>query len=1046
MDAFTAQELARLRNHPQHFRPRLAVFQPKTMWSGTLNGVHDKGAIQLTVTTLTGSLDDVLPDTTLIVDEGINEQRLRIRSVTGSTIDIGENPIDWVAGVALKALLYFEPFAVFNRIVNSDGIIAYFEDYDVGYVDQNENFEPVVNIGPAAYVVELDCETSGTFSQLEIDASADSFVFGDTIASYDWDILRPSDFSPVPELTEVGATGTFRFYSPDDYYISCTITTTSGKSYTGYRPVLVRCITDGQSGSPFFDVSINSLEGSRDTGYWTASISVFEDCNVSDFPRNVPVVIYGTAAYGEGAARSTEQVPWHYDNVAHQRFVGWIREEGWIEYFVDKGRAVVFGAVGLGGLLDDLRNYPAWLQSVDDPSIWTGMNGLNVDRMLYYYLKQRSTVLRLTDWHRTGDTRLMQYAEVPAGKMYSGLKEFLAGTIFGELVSDRQSALWAELDGQLLQDAERPTVVTSVQTLTDADHMDEVNIPTTRDRPEIAWLSIDGLHYDGTSNTPIIAYAPGYVISARGGDLEEISGLVLESSQAFINTLAGRLYAIRNNPFKVISYTAQGVYPYDIAPQANMEYSGLQSGTFREETITELDLLIRDITDSFSPTSFVTSRLELEATIRDEDAVVGPNVPKAVSGVEGLFPPEVTGPDPDDFNLSWPDSWFNWPGFETPVGENAAAPPGVRAGTDTIAAFNNDNNIYLTGNWNDAEPVWSQRSMGLDGGDDFLRVEVDPGSPLYIGTGNKVNVWVIGEDKIYYLEDVFERDGAMTTTMQHTFNVANIDDREMHAQLAINGKVAVSSKYKSNGGFPGTWVASTVDRGQTWNEVQVTAFRSTRIGVVEEGPGCYVSHKFDGRIYTIAAIATALDPNREVYESLDNGVTWAAKPSLGLANLFRYYYTLHVPIDDNPNDTTFYFGGRSGTKDRTWRMEGGVATEITPQVAGVDVGPSTAGQWVLHTYPLDRQIVLMNARDLLAGTFHILTSDDAGDSWTLRDTISDYRFGGISGNNPDVAYLCGEAAIGFVTDMLTDFTIQDKLGNIPTDFPGVGKFHFLVGG
>ena len=83
------------------------------MWSGTLNGAHDKVAIQLTVTTLTGSLDDVLPDTTLIVGEGVNELRLRIRSVAGTIIDVGENPIDWADGVALKALLYFEPFAVY---------------------------------------------------------------------------------------------------------------------------------------------------------------------------------------------------------------------------------------------------------------------------------------------------------------------------------------------------------------------------------------------------------------------------------------------------------------------------------------------------------------------------------------------------------------------------------------------------------------------------------------------------------------------------------------------------------------------------------------------------------------------------------------------------------------------------------------------------------------------------------------------------------------------------------------------------------------------
>lgn len=1051
MNAFDSSELSRLRSQPQSFKPKLAVFRPHTVWSGVLNGSHDKGSRVITVTP-TGTLDDILPETTLLVGEGINQERIRIKSVSAPDIEVAENGIDWENRQDLTALLYFEPFPIFNRLVyDGNEEVTFFEDYDIPYSDQHEDFEPVVNIGPAAFVLEKDCSASGTFVDLDVDAS-ESFVIGANITDYSWGVLTGAndawDAEFVSATDEV--TGTLRFWDTGDFYLYCTVTADNGKSFTGYRPVMVRCSQDGQSGSPYFDFSVESLNGSRDTGYWSTQLAIFEDCNLDEIPRNVPVVIYGDVVYGAGGSRSTEQVPWHYSSTAHQRFVGWVREEAWIDEYMGKGTAVVFDAVGLAGVLDEIRNYPAWLKYGSSPTQWTDMPGLTVDRALYYYLRQRTTVLRLTDWHQTGDTKLMQYADIPNGRIYSSIREFVAGTIFGDIVSDRCSALWAELDGQMVDDAARSAVVTNVHELTDDDHLNEITIPTTRDRPEVSWVSIDGLYFDGSENTPLIAYN-AYAMHPRGGDPETISGLVLPSTQAELNALAGRLFALRNNPFKSIEHQTPGIWPYDIAPQASMRYSGLASGTFREETMIDADFLIRSVEDQFLPSQGLHLALETETIIRDPDAIVGPNVPKADNGVEGIFPPEIDGIDPDDYPKNWPDIIWDWPDFEIPGGES----PGggiLTPGTATIAAFNFDGYVYRTANFTDENPVWEREDLGLT--KDFRGMEVDPFSPLYIGEGVEVNCYVIDERYVYYVEDVFKRSGTMTVTQVYTMS-ADSDIRTIHASFGQQGLVGIADPRGNSGG---THLVYTTDghlgAGATWAAWQVSSHYTTQ-GGADDRTGVFA--RGSNLIYIAARTSTGIVGSAMVYEVNVAGgpskTAWQTISGSREAGLFHFPHDNgdNDPHDKGPSGSTIIYGERGpwNTGIRA-QINGGYVDIPDPQYDGNDygIGYVISAQWLLHTYPLDEDYLLA-ACSRSGGPWRIFYSDDFGTTWTHLTGSSGYRYAGISGSDVNVAYLCGNSGkIAIVPDLYTGSppTIQDKQGNIPTDFPGVGNFYFLVGG
>lgn len=1002
MDPFTSNELSRLRSQPQSFKPKLAVFKPYVPWTGRLSGPHSKGARSLIVITLTGDVNDILPDTTLLVGVGVNQHRIRVRSTSGSNIIVAENAIDWTDNIELESLLYFEPHPIFARIVNSDGVISYFEDFDIPYTDANEVFDPVVNMGPAAFAIEKDCTSSGTFTDLDLDAS-DSFVFESSVSTYQWGIIfGAADLFDAEIIgSSTSPTVTIRFWDVGDYYITCTITGANGKTRTGYRPVMVRCDSGGQTGSPFIDFIVDSLEGSKDTGYWTSSLTVFEDCNEEDFPRNVPVVIYGDVTYGSGGSRSETHVPWHYTSTAHQKFVGWIKEEAWVDEHRDKGVGITFEALGICGVLDSIFNYPAWLKSEASPSEWTDMKNLAVDRMVYYYLRHRTTALLLTDWHPTNDTRFMNYAEVPESSIFTGLRDFLAGTIFADMSSDRNSAIWTEVDAQMLSDAARDVAIVTAHALTSADRMDELLIPTTRDRPETSWLSIDGLYFDGVTNTPRIGYAPGYVISSAGGTSETISGLVLNQSQAAINQDAGRLFSLRNNPYKDVTFTSQGVYPYDIAPQSIVNYSA-PSGTFRAEQIEDADLLIRSINDQFLPESLgLVSELNTEMVIRDQDAVVHPSIPKAVNGVEGLFPTDITGLDPDQFGIDWPDGSFDWPAFDdTAASDTSGLGTSIGGDVDTVIAMDDDK-LMRTTNFRDATPTWTQIFFRQTN-HKLAWFALDAFDPTQ-QTMHIVEAH-ISNFSISIWESTNILDAVPTWTLLRSFTANGGAHGRGTYFSSINIEDYFALVRPRSGTVMEVW--HTHDRWQTFTNVQESGLRMERaVGadLTSRATGPTTGHLYMGLWETPVA------DRAKVYISSDMGHTFTKSPRVLVSTEFPPRLLL-IPYTDNESDNIFFVSGGTGQNNDCYikkSTDGGASfgPDLAPTKGGHKWGAGDAGvasairNRQLHVFTFDT--------DIISGAFHedggvlgsvFFYSTDGGVTWDERFTFPGIDTWNIGGN------------------------------------------------
>lgn len=1079
MDPFSAQDLATLRSEPQSFIPKMAVYKPASTWKGRLNGVHAKGARIISVITDYGSTAAILNDSTLLVDEGINQQRLRIRSISGTFLTLEENDMDWLDQQDLNALLYIEPFPKFNREVQISSTTAVgYEDYDISYTDQNKNFSPVVNIGPAAFALEIDCDASGSFTDLDLSASG-SFVFDSSISNYLWGVYtgdaRPFDAEIIGSKTSQNVK--YRFWNTGNYYIWCTITAANGKTSTAYRPVMVRCNKPGKTDSPFYNFAIDNLSGSRDAGYWNAKISVFENCDESNFPRNVPIVIYGAVSYGSGISKSTTPIKWYYDAGKDQKFVGWIRTETWVDEYRIKGAPVTFEAVGIGGILDRLENYPAWLQYKPLPTDWTGMVGLTADRMIYFYLKNRSTVLSIVDWHPTNDPRHAQYGEIPNGSMFSGMKNYLSGTIFAEIVSDRHSAIWTELEGQMLQDSSRGAFVTSMHDVTQDDHLNEITIPVNRDNPQTSWLSIDGLNFDGQSdpiftgsglndviesglysgskpatftivitssgtpdkfkwklnngayktgikitgknqglsngiiikfaattghtvndqwvitaspNVPLIAYAPGYVIKSKGGSPETISGLMLTPAQFDINRDAGRLFALKNNPYKNVPYKSKGNYPYDIAPQASLRYSELQSGTFREETFIDADFLIRVVNDNYSPKrASIFSELNLEVIIRDFNALVGPNVPRAVNGVKGVFPPAIGGTSPDSFNLNWPDLSFNWLDYNNllPADSKADTTPFLDT---TVYYFLTATALYRTNNFSSGSETWEKvlsltdlpGTQPLEAFDTILqdRFILDPWNPktaAYLVSHTPVD---ISNRRYFYVHYVTNLNGAagaqiITKIMDSNTIFGTAED----ISNIIYAPTIGATGYLGLGfvifGLPSH--AHYIRRNTTGSPFVDSGDIFTTGGAELISVGNLTS-----KVWMLARNASFQDA---LWLSSDRGATWALSHNFGSANDPG---ALIVPYDGgkNGNDNVIY-GSISITPSKFFiRNEDGSFT--------LKSTPSDNFLTQLHAYTGDRNYVMAKMQ-----ADSLIRSSDAGSSWEIINNppstgVSTYLLGG----------------------------------------------------
>lgn len=679
MSVITESELTRMRQRPHRTIAYLAIYEPTTVLAAQIDqsGIS-KGEHEIDITVLAGAAASVKSGMTVYIGTtpgGKDRGRLRVRSASSSLITVAENAIDWIDGWFLTIVRYFEPWAVFPRIVlDDDNVPIFYKDFDIAYTDQNQKLDPVVNMGPhhAGFMVtgahSVYYSSSGSFDPTD-DSQPTGFMWA-------FEGGTPTG-SNEPDPGWVYYTGAGQFTT------ELTVTTDKGKELTGYRHVMVYDKPDAGASRPIVRWGIRSFDGSRDEGGYTLSLFVRERGDFAKVRDGALVAVF-TESYQSGERVS---IGGNAENRSDILFVGYVEAES---IFLNPVTSNLdFRCRSVTGIMESLSTYSATLESKKNAVTWNQLIDMTVDKAMIHFLRWHSTITQIADFAPTGDTKRVQYMDFGRGNLKEAVSELYESALGAQLVADRQGKIWAEIDADL-----RPTGSRNLPDaldLTRQDWRNEITIEYA-DRDDLAYLEMGGIAYLGPTTGSFEAFlggAPGDV-AGYFGDVERTQGLVI-AGQTQLNQLAGLALARANAEFPEVVVQMAGDYRHlDIAPQERVSLTLVEDDTFRGIVWTGKPFTVKEITyDLFTEDQAMFTN----ATLREET-----HGPPGTTILIPDEPPWDTG-DLPDFDIDFPPL-IPLPPLPLPI----EFPSGT--GATVYAVWNGPNLIARTRNFWDASPNW----------------------------------------------------------------------------------------------------------------------------------------------------------------------------------------------------------------------------------------------------------------------------------------------------------------------------------------------------
>lgn len=646
MTQLTSAQLALLRDgHPHYVKTYISIMAPATVWCGTVSGLHDRGARTINVYNISGTFGNILPGQTLLVGtDGCGSGdlfKLRVKDTDANRLVLGENDIEWVNGMHVTVLENYELHPVIPLIEDDDGNFNFYKDYDVSYTDENEYPPPIAIAGPPK--VGFLTDGSITFA---LDASSSyAIAYGASISSYLWACTGggstsiASAASPTTTLT-VTAAGT--------YWLSLTVTDDNGKSQTTRRPVFVH--ERSGANAPYRDYEIDVMpSGSWDMGGWEFGISVHGVANESTIPDEAMVVLWcepyfnGSLQYAGGLSNSE-----------HVLMVGYVRSDT-IEYDFNRG-TVSFTVSTIEALLRRCYMYSISLQDVTSPTTWYEYYMLTAARAVHHLWRWHSTLFDIADVFLpiSNTDRMAACDDFVVGDLYTQADTFIRSHgIMAHVCCNKYGQVYVEQDIQSYDATDR-AAKTVTMAITVQDWQDALYIRHTPEK-EIAQTYVSGVAYDGAVATPYMSVC--LAIPDRTGVSVVNEERYILPTQARSNEVAGRLHAMRNNPYKLVRVKFAGNYygAFDVVPQEWCTLTLVASDTPRGIEWDTKRLVIRRVLSSYkaeSGTLYIDGEFEAEAFGQD--------------GVPVLFP--TSEPDTDSDYVDGPPepSWVpsTWPSEE----------------------------------------------------------------------------------------------------------------------------------------------------------------------------------------------------------------------------------------------------------------------------------------------------------------------------------------------------------------------------------------------
>jgi hypothetical protein len=689
----TVAQTTRLRQRPHRTRTWLSVYQPQTVFAAQINqpGIA-KGTRQITIASISGQASGVLRGMTCYIGTtpgGRDLGRLRAISATATEMTLAENALNWVNGWYLTVCAYYEPWAVFSRIVLQSNIPIFYKDYDVLYTSQNENMRPVVVMGPnhagfmATGALGVYYSSSGTYTPSDLSMPT----------GYAW-VFEGG----TPTGSQVKDPGLIQYTGAGHFLTTLTVTSNDGVQSVGHRHVSVYTRPDEGPNPPILRWSLKSLEGARDNGGWSASIAIHQSVNISQVVDGALVVLFTDDWEGGVAGK----VAAGSENRSSILFVGYIEDDS-IRVLPDRS-TVDFRVAGLCEYSKRLSTYSATLESVADAASWNEMNDMTVDMGVVGYLQWQSTLLEIADFHRTGDAQPVNYLDFGRGDLYEAYNGLYNSALLASVVSDRQGAMWAEKEASILPTGTaRNTALGTGFSMSRQDWRSELAI-TRRPRTDLAYLELGGIAFAGPGvttgvNVPYLAGAPGEV-SDYFGTVERTTGLVL-TDQTDLNSLVGLAWARANALFPEVTIRIAADYRFiDIAPQMRLLLNMTAEDNYRGSVWTNKPFVPYAMTYESKPEE---QTILPEVRVREETAG-GPGTTITIP-VE----PPYTDNDLPDWQITFPPI-MPFPGIFPPI---LPEPPD----TEAVFAFQYYSGAIRMFRCDDitaASPIWV--SIAIPGG------------------------------------------------------------------------------------------------------------------------------------------------------------------------------------------------------------------------------------------------------------------------------------------------------------------------------------------
>jgi len=1011
-------DLTLLRKAPQTSSLYLVIQQPQYStddgatwtgydWSCRINGAHtDDPTVTLTVDG-GAAATDLLDGMTVLVgssygawDKGI--YRLRgDQSVDGGTValDIGTSSEvrDLVADDDYVVVLdEFRFWQRYGRIVIA-GDAVWYKDYDIEWDDLGGTdaarraamMPPVPVMGPHAV----------KFVETDTDASQFYFDWQNSYATAPGEAI--DTWTSVGETDHAGGTWNSAAETPGwqtvdaisglrGFRVTLEVDDGNGNATTlpyrrGVRYVFsLRRPGETQVGDPPNAEPITEFElgeppsGDFSQGYWRTSITVFaSQAAEHNIMPGALVILFTEDTYG-GTAGSLGPIS-DRENIL---LVGRIMDDS-IRVDPETGD-VTFDVASPGAETATYHNYPIVVQNDDNAATWIDTPDLTIDRAVHYYTTWHTNLNQIADLYQTGSATEILAQDFLEGDIYSTLNSFLYDRLFARLLCDKYGRFFCEVDAQMSAFGSTTTLWTMQQ----ADWLDEV---TARQRNVAPVNSVEcgGLLYEIGRVVPYMSRSPGLFSKYRGAPQAATSLAI--TSQAALNTLAGRFLQALNYEFEIDFYLAGNWRYCDIAPQRVVDIGNLVTD---RGTLTG-DYIIRRVTNNFGVAG---------ATIDIPEELPIPTRPHPTIPVRPGVPPFPGWPEPDD---------------------------GRRIISTTIG-------VYVTDNIAATTPVWYQVNSGFVTANDAYvwAIARDP-FHWWTSGGTESTLWCISKSGVWKHEDFPHG----TWVQQISFaafiaalgyapdTTTELNHCRINMSIEDDGRYVVGINAPDKRGAFERWYASAcVCTDAAINNVnEFAGYDTLTAGGRING---FAEVKFDPHSASQTIFCTPCkDPNnvanaqRDLYRSVNGGAAWAQVDGPYFFAASNKFGIISVPYQDLGN---YVLWGSLLTHRVS--SDGGATWADVPGVTALDTNSGGMSGYA-------RRIFLATSDPSVTACRYTI---DSGANWTLLSVGAgpadegDCSWTFWQGDTLVSVLVCGEDGLGSDIQIFryTGGGWSDKTGNL----------------